>query len=260
MRSVFIKECSNLLNISEENLVNVVSKFRIKAYYDESQKTIEQVDNNNEKQMLIDTALPHTLTVADFTVKSLSLQDVERVILSLLVNRGENTVCIRRDTNDEESQLENIRIDQFIFDDLCHDGIVFENDLYRKFFDVYADIAEQQQNIVVALRRHENENIRNLCAELEEIPIEASPLWEGDRIKNYIRYVHNDESKSFEDVIRTLQMLKLIKIKSIRNKKQEELKQILQEDDELICLFELQQLNKKIAEIENVLGVVYRQI
>jgi DNA primase len=261
MRSVFIKECSNLLNISEENLVQVVSKFRVKAYYDEQSKANELPVSSEEKQILVDVTSPETTTLPNLSLQPLTLQDVERAILQLLVNRGENTVDIRRNTDEEETKIESIRLDQFIFDHLCNDGIVFENDLYRKMFDIYADIAEkQQQDIAMALRRHENEEIRNLCIELEEIPIEASPLWEGERIKNYIRYVHNDEIKSLEDVIRTLQMLKLIKIRLMRDEKQEELKQISQEDDELICLYELQQLNKKIKEIETVLGVVYRQL
>ncbi|MDR1182188.1 MAG: DNA primase [Bacteroidales bacterium] len=259
MRSVFIKECSNLLNISEENLVQVVSKFRVKAYYDEQAKTNEQPVVSEDKQTLVDVTTP-TPPLITPPAQPLTLQNVERAILFILINRGEDIVYIRSKTDEEENKFESIRLDQFIFDDLYNDGIVFENDLYRKLFDLYADIAEQQQqDIVTALRRHENEEIRNLCIELSELPIEASPLWEGERIKNYIRCIYNDEGKSLEDVIRTLQRLKLIKIRSMRDKKHEELKQISQEDDELICLFELQKLNKKITEIEEVLGVVYRQ-
>ncbi|MDR2410092.1 MAG: DNA primase [Bacteroidales bacterium] len=264
MRSVFIQECSKLLNIPEETLVRTVSKNRVKAYYDAHSKENELASTNEEKQTLVDATLLPVIPAINLPLKPMSVENIERAILSLLINRGENIVCISNNQGEQDEQknkLVSIRLDQFIFDDLHNDNIVFENKLYRKFFDIYADVAEKQQNNIAAvLRRHEDENIRNLCIELEEIPIEASPLWESDRIKNYIRYVHNDEGKSLEDVIRTLQMIKLIKIRRIRDKKQEELKQTSQEDDELICLYELQKLNKKIAEIEDVLGVVCRQL
>jgi DNA primase len=261
MRSVFIQECSKLLNISEETLVQTVNKIRVKAYYDARSKENELPSANEEKQTLVDVTVLPVIPPMNLPTQPMNVEDIERIILSLLVNRGENTVYIGNDQDDEENKLVSIRLDQFIFDDLHNNDIVFENKLYRKFFDLYADIAEEQQHdIASVLRRHEDEDIRNLCIDLEEIPIEASPLWESDRIKSYIRYVHNDDSKSLEDVIRTLQMIKLILIKRIRDKKQEELKQTSQEDDELICLYELQELNKKIVEIENVLGVVCRQL
>jgi DNA primase len=264
MRSVFILECSKSLNISEESLVQTVSKIRVKAFYDARSKENEQSSASEEKQTLVDLTIPPVTFPTNLPPQPMGLQNIERAILSLLVNRGENTVCVyhNQDENEngQENKPENIRVDQFIFDDLCNDGIVFESELYRKFFDIYADIAEKQQHdIVSVLRRHEDENIRNLCIELEEFPIKASPLWEKD-IKNYIHYVDNDENKSLEDIIRTLHMLKLIKIRLIRDNKQKELKQISQEDDELICLYEIQQLNKKIVEIEDVLGVAYRQL
>jgi DNA primase len=268
IRSIFIRECSNLLTVSEENLTQTVSKLRVKAFYDKRAKEketeteeTEKTSEAEEKKLLVDITLPPVAHPANMFPQPMGLHNIERAILTLLVNRGEHTICIQqpKENDDDEPKIVSIRLNQFIFDDLCNDGIVFENELYRKFFERYADIAEKQQHdIVTILRRHEDENIRNLCMELEEIPIEASPLWESDRIKSYIRYVQNDETRSLEDVIRTLQVMKLIKIKRIREQKQEELKQGLPEDDELICLHEIQTLNKKITEIEAVLGVVCR--
>jgi hypothetical protein len=159
----------------------------------------------------------------------------------------------------EEEDITDIRIDQFIFDDLCNDGIVFENQLYKDFFHEYAYVAEQKkENITAALRQHQKEEIRSLCLDLIHVPVAESPLWESERIKSYIRCIHNDEGKLLEDVIRTLQMLKLIKIKSFYNAKQEQLKSVSSEDDELLLLHEIKSLKDKIKEIESVLGTAYR--
>ncbi len=259
MRSVFIKECSNLLDVPEETLAQAVSKLRIKSYYDERSKEKEQPSSEEEKQLLVEAVTSHEAPLANIPLESIKIHAIERVILQLLVNRGEDIAYVRRYDQEQENELLEIRLDQFIFDDLCNDGIVFENELYRRFFEIYADIAERQhQNIVAALRQHEDENIRKLCIELTDIPMQESPLWESDRIKSYIRCIHNDESKSLEDVIRTIQMLKLVKIRSFKDKKQEELKQVLQEEDELFLLHEIRELNAKIIEMESVLGTAYR--
>ena len=260
MRAVFIKECANLLTISEENLLQVVTRLRAKSYYEKQAKEKEQAENKDDKQAFIDAAVPFPEeVVVPLAVESVGIQAIERAILQILVNRGEELAYMRNTSQRNETELVEIRLDQFIFDDLCNDEIVFENELYRKFFEIYADIAEKQpQSIVSVLRLHDDEQIRNLCIELIEIPLRESPLWESERIKSYIRCVHNDESKSLEDVIRKLQMLKLLKIKKIRNEKLESLKQIPQEDDQDICLYEIRELNTKIKEMETVLGTAYR--
>ena len=258
MRSIFIKECSNLLDITEEALAQVVSKLRVKDYVDKRSKETEEAAKEEEKQLLTDAVTPPPETLAPH-VPTVSIETIERIILKILVNRGEEVAHLRENAQGEERKIVEIRLDQFIFDDLCNDEILFENKLHRQFFEIYADIAEKHhQNVVSVLRQHENENIRNLCIELIDIPLRESPLWESDRIKSYIHSIHNDTSKSLEDVIRTLQMLKLLKIKKLRDEKQEKLKQLIQEEDQDICLYEIQELNTKIKEMENVLGVAYR--
>ena len=51
---------------------------------------------------------------------------------------------------------------------------------------------------------------------------------------------------------------KLMKIKLLYHKKQEQLKGSLSEDDELLLLHEVKLLKDKIREIESVLGTAYR--
>jgi DNA primase len=255
-RSLFIKECSTLLDVSEEVLAQTVGKLKVKAYYDERSKEEKGKANDEDKQAFVDAVIPDVPVPQEIRLRGMSIEDVERKVIQLLVNYGENIINLRISDKDD---VIDIRIDQFIFDDLCNDGIQFENPLYRKFFNEYANIAEsKKENITSALRQHSDENIRNLCLELIHIPTPMSPLWESERIKSYINCIHNDESKLLEDVIRTLQMFKLLKIKLLINSKQEQLKDSLPEEDELILLHEIKTLKDKIKEIESVLGTAYR--
>ena len=253
-RSLFIKECSSLLDISEEILAQTVGKIRVKTYYDERSKE-EKENAQEEKQAFVEAVAPQKTSLPKSPLQSMEVEDIERIILHLLVNHGEDIVCLRT----SEKTTEDLRIDQFIFDDLCNDGIAFENELYQFFFEEYGNIAERQtNNIISTLRMHQNEDVRNLCLELIHVPVQESPLWESERIKSYIRCVHNDEGKLLEDVIRTLQILKLAKIRVLYDSKQEQLKNDVSDDDEMIILHEIKFLKEKIKEIEKVLGTAYR--
>lgn len=255
-RSLFIKECSTLLNVSEEVLAQTVGKLKVKAYYDQRSKEKKEKTSDEDKQTFVNTVIPDISVSQGIHTRGMSIEDIERKVIQLLVNYGENIINLR--ISEKEDAI-NIRIDQFIFDDLCNDGILFENPLYREFFHEYAHVAEnKRENIIGSLRQHQKENIRNLCLELIHIPVQMSPLWESERIKSYINCIHNNESKLLEDVIRTLQMLKLLKIKLLINSKQEQLKNSLSEEDELILLHEIKTLKDKIKEIESVLGTAYR--
>ena len=262
MRALFIKECSGLLDVSEDNLAQVVTKIRAKRYHEERVKEKELSAKEDEETQFVDAVTPPPDVIMPYpAIKLNDLQTIERAILSILVNRGQDIVCIPTNTHKEDNPPVPLRLDQYIFDNLCNDGIWFENELYRKFFEIYADIAEQQpQDIISVLRLHDDQSIRNLCLELIEIPVRESPLWESERIKSYIRSIYNDESRSLEDVIRTIQLLKLLKVRLLRDEKLRQLNQLLpeQEDDQDILLYEIGKLNTKIKEIESVLGTVYR--
>jgi DNA primase len=259
MRSVFCKQCSELLDVQEETMVQAVNKLRLKLYFDKQAKEKEQAVNSDEKEAFVQSQSDPPTMAQTMPLQEMSVDNLERSILQLLINRGEDMVYLRCEDEDESKKMEEMRLDQFIFNDLCNDDIIFQNSDYRKLFILYADVAEREplHHILPVLSRHENETMRNLCLDLIDISVRESPLWESERIKSPIRCVHNDESKLLEDAIRKLQTLKLVKIRKLKTKKMEEL-QAASPDDEMIVLYELQQLSAKIKEIENVLGTTYR--
>ena len=257
MRSMFIKECSLLLGVSEENLVQTVSRLQTKSYFEEQAKLSQQDQQASaeEQAAFLESVKEKTTSLLQpQTTKKLSIDTIERALLRLLVNFGEQTVWIR--IGEEDNPVE-IRLDQFIFNDLQEEGLHFENNLYRHFFETYADIAETHtQDVVSVLRQHPTDAVRNLCFDLIEIPKEESPLWES-KMKNYIRSIYNDSGKLLEAAVRILQMLRLEKIKLLKNAATERLCTADEETNELL-LSEIQSLNYKIAEIESVLGTAFR--
>ncbi|MCL2131457.1 MAG: DNA primase [Lentimicrobiaceae bacterium] len=256
MRSMFIKECSVLLGVSEENLVQTVSRLQTKSYFDERTKQNQQAEQATaeEKAAFVETVTEKTTSF--LPPQRTKKVDIERALLRLLVNFGEEMVWIR--TEEEENPVE-IRLDQFIFNDLHEEGLHFENNLYRHFFETYADIAETHTHgVIPVLRQHPTDAVRNLCIDLIEMPKEESPLWES-KIKNYIRSIYNDSGKLLEAAIRILQMLRLEKIRSLREDKAERLRTIADEDAKDLLFWEIKLLTDKIVEIESVLGTAFRE-
>ena len=260
-RSMFIKECSALLGISEENLVQTVGRLQTKSYMEQAKYAQQNEQaSNGEQETLSEVIKEKTISpLQQQSAHKLSVDDIERFLLRLLVNFGEHIVWIR-DEEDEYAKTNPVkmRLDQFIFNDLHSEGLYFENNLYRHFFELYADIAETHtHDIVSVLRQHPTEAVRNLCIDLIEMVKEESPLWESDKMKNYIRSIYNDSGKLLEEAIRVLQMLRLEKIRLLKNSAIEHLRTADEETEELL-LYEIKLLTDKIMEIESVLGTVFR--
>jgi len=258
MRSMFIKECSVLLDVSEENLVQAVSRLQTKFYFDEQAKQSQQTEQASEAEQtaFLETLKEQTTThLQQQSKKKVSIDAIERALLRLLVNFGETLVWVRDETNTENHVK--MRLDQFIFNDLHQEGLYFENNLYRHFLETYAETAEMHtENAVSVLRQHPTEAVRNLCIDLIEMTQAESPLWES-KMKNYIRSIYNDPSKLLEAAIRILQMLRLEKIRALRNAAMEKLRSADETDEEML-LNEIKLLMEKIVEIEAVLGTVLR--
>ncbi len=252
--SLFVKQCSSLLGVSEAILFRTINKIRVKTYNDgkfeqtktNSEETVLQVDSEQLKPNFKD-------------IIPLDISDVELKILFLLLNYGDKSIEIPiKDKKKIEKGL-TIRVDQFIFNNLDSDEIVFETPLYQKFLDSYAEIAEKYPSDIVAqLKQHPDKEIFDLYIKLVDIKPIPSPHWESNKIKSFINTIDNNKSKLHEEVVRSLQVLRLIKLKKIKEKSLEEIKQTNNIDDISILLNKLNNITKVIWEIEKVLGVNYR--
>ncbi len=151
-----------------------------------------------------------------------------------------------------------IRVDQFIFNNLDSDDIQLETPLYQQFINAYADIAEKYPNDIVSqLKNHPDKNIISLFLNLVDIKPLPSPLWESSKIKSFINTIDNNNAKIHEHIVRCLQVLRLIKLRAIREKHEEELTKT-DKVDIIQLLKNLVDIKEVIKNIEKVLGVTYR--
>lgn len=135
-RSVYVKECSRILDIEEHILLNELNKLRSKKFNEKntapspSPSVILNKDENvleqqtsEEKKQLLDASGEHQ----------------ERDIIRLLLNYGKNIVIVEGEGLDEDGQpiSINISLAALIIHELQHDNILFENLLYQNIYNEF---------------------------------------------------------------------------------------------------------------------------
>jgi len=252
--SLFVKQCSSLLGISEAILFRTINKIRIKNYKEGSSEKVNETSDIN-----VISPVDKPLRPIYTDISPLHLSDVEKEILFLLVNYGNTLIYLPNEDKKSEEKLFSIRVDQFIFNNLDSDDIQLETPLYQQFINAYADIAEKYPNDIVSqLKNHPDKNIISLFLNLVDIKPLPSPLWESSKIKSFINTIDNNNAKIHEHIVRCLQVLRLIKLRAIREKHEEELTKTDKVDDISILLKNLVDIKEVIKNIEKVLGVTYR--
>ncbi len=128
-RSVYVKECSRLLELPEQTLLNELNKilrnrFRKQVSPDFPEPAVESAP----QQELPKPEGPETSPT----------YYQERELVKILLHFGRNEVNhkVPDEFGNEVNYSENVA--QFIIDDLSHDQIVFENETHKKIFDLFA--------------------------------------------------------------------------------------------------------------------------
>jgi DNA primase len=123
VRSVFLRECSVLLKVSEQILYSEVSNLR-RALFN---KNITKPDNL--------TIIPQVNNKVASGLEINELEVVEKEIIRLMLNFG-NTVLFNEEK--DEPDLENqFTVQEFFVREITRDELEFSNDIYRKIFQEY---------------------------------------------------------------------------------------------------------------------------
>jgi DNA primase len=236
-RSLYIKECSNMMNVGEQVLVNETNKMlraRISKAAAESEKTEEIVPEPTEY-----TAPPQ----AEFDTETDEHQEAE--IMRLLLNHGAKNMVIS--TLNEEKKLETheVLIANYLIFDIFSDDITFDNPAFAKVFDEYRRLLENDETPVQDhFLNHPDQDISRTAILFILDKYELSPNWE----KNNIAVKTEDERL---EVINTKGLL-TFKVKKLDRRKREIARKMRASEDmdEMLLLqreyFELDKISKYI--------------
>lgn len=179
-RSVFVKDCSRILDIGEQTLLNELNKFRRTNYNKKSsdaakQKTQQEAAGNFVEDI---TAKPEEKPSLDDQTRT---EYQEREIVRLLLSYG--TQLVIADSQDEEGKPVQVEVS---FADLLLNELEqetkFENAIYQKIYDEFHKHAEHGNvpdlNYFVNYPEHD---VSQVAIDLVTIPYQLSD-WEKHAI------------------------------------------------------------------------------
>lgn len=240
-RSVYIKECSTLLEVQEQMLLSSLNKI----LYQRNRKEAEQEAARQEADY---QEMPATKQVeAEVTSSEYQERDMIRMLL-LYAN-----IDIELEEKDEEGQqvLHRIPVSKYILEELQRDDLSFSNPVYQKIFDLYVDAVLNKKNPdeLIFTYGTDNELFRNTVNGLTFSRYELSQNW----LKNRIQVVSEKEVllKALET---TILSFKAKTVDRMMGEVQQKLKLATDHEDVLIWLSKQKNLKDISRKINARLG------
>ena len=242
IRSIYIKECSNIMEIEESILQLEVNKIRRKVS-PKQKKEDSVLDENSQTEILNQTNFQET---NENTV--LKFDSEEKELLRIMLLHGNILVKIDAETENEvaDDDLE-ITISEFILYELWRDQISFENPIHQVILDEYIlELSHDRIPTIQHFSMSQNPIISSFVINNIINNYELSNKWE--KLGVYISEEINDIKKSTENLLFSL---KEKKINSFINQKQDLLKLTNPEETENIIkeIIHLIDLKKRVNKL-----------
>ena len=208
-RTVYLQECSRLLDVPEADLLDRLNGILRKNFR-------KQHKGEAEAELLEEsgkTADP--VRVPDQEKEAEDANDlVERELLRLMVNQGQqNTTQIYTDEEGNDVPLlTNVCV--YIVSEVCQEGFSFTKPCHQALFSIFADsLAKEHIPGMEDLRMVEDPEVRALVADLAASRYELSKHWEEKGI--FVKTEQSDRSTLDQAVAQAVLMFKLFRIKEM---------------------------------------------
>lgn len=263
IRSIYIKECSGIMEIEESILQQEVNKLRRKTGSKQQQqqqppqqrRPQQQQDQNPEnyepspEELAFMQSLETGSPQQEEQKELFSFDAEEEKLLTLLIKYG--SMIITTQAEDEvnvEHELE-ITLGEFIIFELWRDEIVYENPLYKVVLDEYINqLKEHRLPDIQHFLRSPDPLISSFIINHVIDKHEVSPKW-----KNFGVTVPKEIDNAKRDAQRSLFSFKSRKLSHFINAKQQELK-TLPYDDAIKVLEEIKHLDSLKGRVNRLLG------
>ena len=242
-RSVYVKECSKIMDIEEQVLLNELNKIRSARFNEKHNASELNPEEINVEQLLIDTKKQQDLDA--------SAEHQERDIIRLLLNYGKKTVFVDEEELDAEKQAVQVEVNlaALLIHELENDNIVFENPLYKA---IYTEFVESINNDIIHdynhFINHANNEIAYLTVDLISSPYALSK-WEDHSI-----YPTLEEHILKKSAYHAIYALKSRKLEMMIHDIQKKLKENPPEEEMLSLMQTQQQLLQAKKMFNSLLG------
>lgn len=184
-RSLYVKECSRLMHIDEQLLIN------------ELNKTLRKQRSKNESNAGFDEYVPSTniepmpqpVTVVENAELDASAQEDE--VIRLLIQYGNTEIEHISKHESGELETNSVHLATLICTHIHENEIVFENEHYALIYETFLN--EMEKGIIPEINSflsHENEGVRNAVTSLISESYQLSDNW---KIKYKVHAKNKDE-------------------------------------------------------------------
>ena len=244
IRSLYLKECANILDIEESILQLEVNKIRRKAGHKAGAEQ-QGGRERSEQASVPDEALLEPPKEAE----PLSFDAEERELLRIMLSHGNVIITIEAEDENQESHEMEITLAEYILFELLRDGITFENPVHQLVLDEYIkEISSEKIPDTQYFSRSENPVISGFVINNLINNYELSSKW-----SNFGVHVNTELSNVKKGTQHLLFSLKEKKLNSFIVEKQELLKSANTEET-LTLLKEIQHLNGLKSRVNKLLG------
>ena len=255
-RAFYVKECAKLFDLSENDLNLNLRRFVWEKTKEQSRIAQQQQGQQQQGQQQGITApvtteqqespgLIETKKHPDLSQQVDVLYEAEKDLILLMLNYG--NYVIYEAGQDEEEQTKELRVDQYVCDEMLKEDIRFHYPLLEKIFNQYVDWASyigNQDQIIRNFTLSDNPQISEFV--IRNIPVEPrfSDRWKEKydihthTTRNNLRILQNQ----VQNILLTLKLRVLEKDaatiqKILKNKE-------LNEDDMVLALEQLNKINQ----------------
>ena len=173
-RTFFTRECSSLMSVPEQTLVNEMNKILRKKFSKRLQEEgVQPILEPEDK----DIAPPQV----EYDLDSCEAQEKE--IIRLLLLYGNESITLKQKNEEDIEEETHEKVADLIIQDLLRDEILFETPLCQQIFN---EMAELERKEIIADKdyflHHKDPTIATLAIDLTILPYELSHNWEKNQI------------------------------------------------------------------------------
>ncbi len=238
MRTVYIKNCSSILDIDEKVLYEETNKIRNKKARQKHKR--EQAGRDKEEKN------NQNLTSVPAFIEEVYSEIQEKEIIRLLLQYGEEELYTYKE--DKYSDTKTLTVAQYIIKEILNDELEFKNLIYKQIFEEYLEIlnrgAHPEKSHFIY---HSDEQISKLAADLLSPAYELSEFFK----KKSGVYVETEDMKLKMLVPEAIIAYKRKILEKAQKDKGKELQQAQQEGQNQEKIGELQQEYQTIAQAIN---------
>ncbi len=212
-RSVYLKECSNLLNVKEDTLYFEINKIRRKH----SEKKYRTFRHREED---FNPPVPKQQPAIKETDQG---EEYEKQLIRLLLLYGSSkSITIKT-----KPRQETVPVAEYILRELKDDELELDHPVFRKIYEEYVRLHEQNRNVDIKhFVNHADINISSLVISLIYEPYQISKIW-----SRHDNHLETEEMKLSQIIPKTILSFKRRKIEKILQKTSEELKEAQAKED-----------------------------